>query len=210
MAGIVLFTEVCHGGFGRYAGTYRIATELRDAGYDVQVIEFFTQWTSQELTKIIDKFVTDFPTPELVTRSNDFHDVILLPHLGASTKEAEINCAVMAAEQISNFLKDGVIVNSVNFPSIKLGRKTEYRMVIINKNEPGMIGKITDEIGYKNINIADMTHKSRDSIGINLIDLEDKPSQELIENIKNIDHVISVRLCSNSVSYTHLTLPTKA
>jgi D-3-phosphoglycerate dehydrogenase len=147
--------------------------------------------------KIIDKFVTDFPTPELVTRSNDFHDVILLPHLGASTKEAEINCAVMAAEQISNFLKDGVIINSVNFPSIKLGRKTEFRMVIINKNEPGMIGKITDEIGYKNINIADMTHKSRDSIGINLIDLEDRPSQELIENIKNIDHVISVRLCSN-------------
>ena len=148
-------------------------------------------------SKIIDKFVTDFPTPELVTRSIDFNDVILLPHLGASTKEAEINCAVMAAEQISNFLKDGIIVNSVNFPSIKLGRKTEYRMVIINKNEPGMIGKITDEIGYKNINIADMTHKSRDSIGINLIDLEDKPSQELIENIKNIDHVISVRLCSN-------------
>ena len=148
-------------------------------------------------SKIIDKFVTDFPTPELVTRSSDFNDVILLPHLGASTKEAEINCAVMAAEQISNFLKDGVIVNSVNFPSIKLGRKTEYRMVIINKNEPGMIGKITDEIGYKNINIADMTHKSRDSIGINLIDLEDKPSQELIENIKKIDHVISVRLCSN-------------
>ena len=82
----------------------------------------------------------DFPTPELVTRSSDFNDVILLPHLGASTKEAEINCAVMAAEQISNFLKDGLIVNSVNFPSIKLGRKTENRMVIINKNEPGMIG----------------------------------------------------------------------
>ena len=58
MAGIVLFTEVCHGGFGRYAGTYRVATELRDAGYDVQVIEFFTQWTTQELTKIIDKFIT--------------------------------------------------------------------------------------------------------------------------------------------------------
>jgi D-3-phosphoglycerate dehydrogenase len=151
-------------------------------------------------SKIVDRFVTDFPTPELIARSNDFHDVILLPHLGASTKEAEINCAVMAAEQISNFLRDGVIVNSVNFPSIKLGRKTEYRMVIINQNEPGMIGKITDEIGYKNINIADMTHKSRDSIGINLIDLEDEPSQELIENIRNIDHVISVRLCSNTHS----------
>ena len=147
-------------------------------------------------SKIIDKFVTDFPTPELVTRANNFQDVILLPHLGASTKEAEVNCAVMAAEQISNFLNDGIIINSVNFPSIKLGRKTKYRMVIINKNEPGMISKITDEIGYKNINIADMTHKSRESIGINLIDLEDEPTQELIKNIENIDHVISVRLCN--------------
>ena len=143
----------------------------------------------------IEKFVTDFPTPELVTRSNDFQDVILLPHLGASTNEAEENCAVMAAEQISNFLNNGIIVNSVNFPAIKLGRKAEYRLVIINKNEPGMIGKITDEIGYKNINIADMTHKSRDSIGINLIDLEDLPSEDLIDSIREIEHVISVRLC---------------
>jgi D-3-phosphoglycerate dehydrogenase len=101
----------------------------------------------------------------------------------------------MAAEQISNFLNNGIIVNSVNFPAIKLGRKTEFRLVIINKNEPGMIGKITDEIGYKNINIADMTHKSRDSIGINLIDLEELPSEDLIDSIREIDHVISVRLC---------------
>ena len=143
----------------------------------------------------IEKFVTDFPTPELVTRSNDFQDVILLPHLGASTNEAEENCAVMAAEQISNFLNNGIIVNSVNFPAIKLGRKAEYRLVIVNKNEPGMIGKITDEIGYKNINIADMTHKSRDSIGINIIDLEEMPSEDLIDSIREIDHVISVRLC---------------
>ena len=146
-------------------------------------------------SKIIEKFVTDFPTPELVSRSNDFQDVILLPHLGASTNEAEENCAVMAAEQISNFLNNGIIVNSVNFPAIKLGRKAEYRLVIVNKNEPGMIGKITDEIGYKNINIADMTHKSRDSIGINLIDLEEMPSEDLIDSIREIDHVISVRLC---------------
>ena len=146
-------------------------------------------------SKIIEKFVTDFPTPELVSRSNDFQDVILLPHLGASTNEAEENCAVMAAEQISNFLNNGIIVNSVNFPAIKLGRKAEFRLVIINKNEPGMIGKITDEIGYKNINIADMTHKSRDSIGINLIDLEELPSEDLIDSIREIEHVISVRLC---------------
>ena len=152
-------------------------------------------------SKIIEKFVTDFPTPELVSRSNDFQDVILLPHLGASTNEAEENCAVMAAEQISNFLNNGIIVNSVNFPAIKLGRKAEYRLVIINKNEPGMIGKITDEIGYKNINIADMTHKSRDSIGINLIDLEEMPSEDLIDSIREIDHVIRVRLCCKLLNY---------
>ena len=143
------------------------------------------------------RFVTDFPTPELVTRSNEYHDVILLPHLGASTKEAEVNCAVMAAEQISNFLNDGVIVNSVNFPSIKLGRKTKYRMVIINQNEPGMIGKITDEIGYKNINIADMTHKSRDAVGINLIDLEDEPSEELEEDNREERAIEFYRLLSS-------------
>ena len=145
--------------------------------------------------KRISTFVTDFPTPELVDRSSKMNDVILLPHLGASTKEAENNCAVMAADQVTNFLNNGVIVNSVNFPSIKLGRIAEFRMVIVNKNEPGMIGKITDEIGHNNFNIADMTHKTRDTIGINLIDLEQEPSVELIENIKNIEHVLSVRLC---------------
>jgi len=146
---------------------------------------------------IVDKFVTDFPTPELVARSIECHDVVLLPHIGASTNEAEENCAVMAAEQVTNFLINGVITNSVNFPQIKLGRKTKYRMVVINKNEPGMLGKITDEIGHKNMNIADMTHKSRDTIGISLIDLDDMPEAELIKNIQNIDHVISVRLCQN-------------
>ena len=143
----------------------------------------------------ISKFVTDFPTPELIERSANLHDVILLPHIGASTKEAEVNCAVMAADQVTNFLKNGVIINSVNFPRIKLGKTAEHRLVIINKNEPGMIGKITDELGNNKINIADMTHKSRDSIGISLIDLDEKPSKELVQNIKRIDHVISVRLC---------------
>ncbi len=146
-------------------------------------------------SKQISTFVTDFPTPELVDRSSDFNDVILLPHLGASTKEAEVNCAVMAANQVANFLKNGVIINSVNFPSIKLGRATENRLVIINKNEPGMIGKIADQIASSNLNITDMTNKSRDTIAINLIDLEDKPSEQLIDDILKIDHVLSVRLC---------------
>ncbi|MDB4159087.1 phosphoglycerate dehydrogenase [Gammaproteobacteria bacterium] len=146
-------------------------------------------------SKQISTFVTDFPTPELVDRSSDFNDVILLPHLGASTKEAEVNCAVMAANQVANFLKNGEIINSVNFPSIKLGRATENRLVIINKNEPGMIGKIADQIASSNLNITDMTNKSRETIAINLIDLEDKPSEQLIDEIRNIEHVLSVRLC---------------
>ena len=143
----------------------------------------------------VSRYVTDFPTPDLIKRADENGDVILLPHLGASTKEAEINCANMACEQVSNFLKNGTIVNSVNFPSIRLGRTTNFRLIIINKNEPGMIGKIADQIASSNLNITDMTNKSRDEIAINLIDLDENPSTEIIENIKKIEHVLSVRLC---------------
>ena len=143
----------------------------------------------------LSKFVTDFPTLELIERASTKNDVILLPHIGASTQEAEINCAEMAAEQISNFLKNGIINNSVNFPTIRLSRSTKYRLVVINLNEPGMIGMITDEIGALNINIADMTHKTRDKIGISLIDLETEPNNLLINNIQNLENVISIRVC---------------
>ena len=143
----------------------------------------------------VNRYVTDFPTPDLIKRADENGDVILLPHLGASTKEAEINCANMACEQVSNFLKNGTIVNSVNFPSIRLGRTTNFRLIIINKNEPGMIGKIADQIASSNLNITDMTNKSRDEIAINLIDLDENPSIEIINNIEKIEHVLSVRLC---------------
>ena len=140
-------------------------------------------------------FVTDFPTPELVKRSNEFSDVILLPHLGASTKEAEVNCAIMASEQAIRFLKDGEITNSVNFPKIKLGRTTKHRLVIIHKDEPGVIGSITGEIASNNINIPDMINKSRDEIAITVIDLDEKPSQNLLNSLKNISSVLNVRIC---------------
>ena len=143
----------------------------------------------------VNRYVTDFPTPDLIKRADENGDVILLPHLGASTKEAEINCANMACEQVSNFLKNGTIVNSVNFPSIRLGRTTNFRLIIINKNEPGMIGKIADQIASSNLNITDMTNKSRDEIAINLIDLDENPSTEIVNNIEKIEHVLSVRLC---------------
>lgn len=145
---------------------------------------------------IVDRFITDFPTPELIKRSNSTQDVILLPHIGASTKEAEINCAIMACEQVSNFLLNGNIINSVNFPPIRLGRATPYRLIIINKNEPGMIGRIADQIASENINIPDMTNKSRDEIAINLIDIEQKPSKKLLDKLQNIEHVLSVRVCT--------------
>ena len=139
------------------------------------------------------RFVTDFPTPELIKRSADKNDVVLLPHLGASTKEAEVNCAVMAANQMVNYLRDGTILNSVNFPRISLSRGTNHRLVIINHNEPGMISKIADSIAACNINIAEMTNKSRDEIAINLIDLECEASDKLIEQLRSVEHVMSVR-----------------
>ena len=139
------------------------------------------------------RFVTDFPTPELIKRSASKNDVVLLPHLGASTKEAEVNCAVMAANQMVNYLQDGTILNSVNFPRISLSRGTNHRLVIINHNEPGMISKIADSIAACDINIAEMTNKSRDEIAINLIDLECKASNQLIEQLRSVEHVMSVR-----------------
>ena len=145
--------------------------------------------------KNISSFVTDFPTPEMIKRSNEYEDVILMPHLGASTQEAEVNCAIMAAEQANKFLKDGEIINSVNFPRVKLGRTTENRLVIVHKDEPGVIGRITGEIASENLNIADMINKSRNEIAITLIDLQLKPSKKLIDTIKKMKRVFSVRIC---------------
>ena len=99
-------------------------------------------------------FITDFPTPELIKRANEKKDVILLPHIGASTAQAEENCAVMAVNQMTEFLETGNIKNSVNFPNVQLKRTTEHRISIINKNVPAMIGQIATALGELNLNIA--------------------------------------------------------
>ena len=143
----------------------------------------------------ISSFVTDFPSPEMVKRSIEFSDVILLPHLGASTKEAEVNCAIMAAEQAAKFLRDGEINNSVNFPKVRLGRSTNFRLVIIHKDEPGVIGSIAGEIASHNLNIADMINKSRNQIAITIIDLDEQPNKKIFDNIKQIRSILSVRIC---------------
>ena len=142
---------------------------------------------------ILSCYVTDFPSKEIITRSREHNDIIVMPHIGASTNEAKINCAVMAANQMKDFLINGNVTNSVNFPSIVLERTTGHRIIVINSNEPGMIGKIADQIADDGFNIADMSNKSKDNIAINLIDLDTKVTDELICNLKTIDHVISVR-----------------
>ena len=145
--------------------------------------------------KKLSSYVTDFPTPELIDRSVNNGDVILLPHLGASTKEAEINCSIMAAEQTKDFLENGLIINSVNFPNVKLGRTTQFRIVIVHKDEPGVLGKITSEVARNNLNITDMINKSRDEIAISLIDLHENPPRDLLKKIRNNENVLSVRVC---------------
>lgn len=138
------------------------------------------------------KYVSDFPRPELMGRD----DVISMPHIGASTNEAEENCAVMAADQLMDFLESGNIKNSVNFPNLFLDRAAESskctRLAICNKNVPNVLGQILAGLADQNINVIDMLNKSREDIAYTLIDLEAAPSDEALSAIANIEDVIKV------------------
>lgn len=142
----------------------------------------------------LSKYVSDFPRPELMARD----DVISMPHIGASTKEAEENCAIMAADQLMDFLENGNTRNSVNFPNLYLERvadaDTGTRLAICNKNVPTMLGQILSIFADQNINVVDMLNKSRDKIAYNLIDLECAPSDSTVAAIANIKDVIKVTL----------------
>ena len=142
----------------------------------------------------LSNYVTDFPTPELIKRANSKADVILLPHIGASTMQAEENCAVMAVDQLKDFLVNGNIKNSVNFPNVSLPRSTEKRITITNKNVPAMIGKIATKIGNLGLNIADMSNVSRGDIAYNIIDIEDQIDEKSLNKLREIEDVINVRL----------------
>ena len=139
-------------------------------------------------------FITDFPTPELIMRANENKDVILLPHIGASTSQAEENCAVMAVNQLVDFLETGNIKNSVNFPNVQLPRSTVNRITVTNKNVPAMIGQITTSLGELELNIADMTNVSRGDVAYNIIDLENEVKKSAIEELRKIENVLNVRL----------------
>jgi len=135
-------------------------------------------------------YVCDFPAPELQHQPG----VIALPHLGASTEEAEDNCAIMVAQQIKNYIENGAIVNSVNFPEVELARKGLARIAVVNQNKPDMISRISTVLGEAGVNIEHLVNESRDQTAYTLIDVSDPVSDEQMAAIKAVDGVVRVRV----------------
>ena len=134
-------------------------------------------------------YVCDFPSNLL----KDHPRVITLPHLGASTKEAEDNCAIMVADEVRDYLESGNITNSVNFPEINLPRNGGYRIAVVNSNVPNMVGQISSDLGAEGINIVDMLNKSRDDVAVTLLDVDKEPTEKLLKTLSSIKGVLSVR-----------------
>jgi len=135
-------------------------------------------------------YVCDFPSAAL----NGHPQVVALPHLGAATAEAEENCALMAADQLRSFLEEGHIRNSVNFPDVKLPRGAgTSRLAIANRNVPNMVGQISTLLAEANLNIADLLNKSRGELAYTLIDVEGVVPVAVIDRIRAIDGVLSIR-----------------
>jgi D-3-phosphoglycerate dehydrogenase len=139
---------------------------------------------------VIAGYITDFPAPELLGRD----DVLLMPHIGASTEEAEENCAVMAADQLMDFLENGNILNSVNYPKIKMSRNGGTRITFTNKNVPKVLGSVLSVLADGEINIVDMVNKSRDEIAYNIIDIEGDLNDSLKAQIVAVEGVVHVRV----------------
>ncbi len=137
----------------------------------------------------ISAYVTDFPNQELLACKK----VIGIPHLGASTPEAEDNCAIMAVKQIIDYLETGTIRNSVNFPRCKLEQHAASRLLVVNKNIPNMVGQITTILAGSNINITDLINHHRDDYAYNIIDTEQQLSAPVLDKIRKVDGIIRVR-----------------
>jgi D-3-phosphoglycerate dehydrogenase len=134
-------------------------------------------------------YVCDFPSNLL----KDHPRVVTLPHLGASTREAEDNCAVMVAEQVRAFLEDGNVTNSVNFPDIVLPRNGGHRMAVVNRNVPNMLGQISTDLAAAGLNIVDMLNRSRGDLAVTLIDVDRPCPENTGARIASIEGVLSVR-----------------
>ena len=133
-------------------------------------------------------YVTDFPTEDTI----NYPGIITTPHLGASTGESEDNCAVMAAHQLSDFLINGNIRNSVNYPNIEMPRSTKSRLVILHKNVPNVISKATGKISAEGINIDHMANRSKGDYAAMLVDTPDEVSEAAIASISDMDEIIRV------------------
>ena len=139
----------------------------------------------------VKKYVTDFANPKSVNLEN----TIVIPHLGASTGESEDNCAKMAVQEIMDYMENGNIRNSVNYPACDMGvKKTACRLAVLHLNIPNMIGQITGVLAAGKINISDMTNKSRDKFAYTLMDLEHVPDETMLEKLNAIEGVCRVRL----------------
>lgn len=137
------------------------------------------------------RYVTDFPN----TKSAKMEKAIVIPHLGASTQESEDNCAVMAANELVDYLENGNIKNSVNFPSCDMGVcQVEGRVALLHQNIPNMIGQITSAFAKNGYNISDLTNKSKGSKAYTLIDIESKASDSLINELNAIEGILKVRV----------------
>jgi D-3-phosphoglycerate dehydrogenase len=135
-------------------------------------------------------YITDFPVPALLGR----RDTLLFPHLGASTAEAEENCSVMAAEQLMDFLENGNIVNSVNYPQTRMVREGGYRITFANDNVPRVLGTVLSVLADHDVNVIDMVNKSLHEIAYNIIDVESEPTPEIIAAIAKAEGVMHVRV----------------
>ena len=134
-------------------------------------------------------YIADFPSEALIA-----HDkAILFPHLGACTIEAEENCAEMGATQLIDFLNNGNIVNSVNFPAVSMERTTGYRVTFANDNIPKVLGTVLNLLADLNINVLDIVYKSRDEIAYTILDIEQEPTPALLDELSNVEHVFHVR-----------------
>ena len=141
------------------------------------------------VNQTVSQYITDFPHPTLMGHPN----VITIPHLGASTKEAEENCARMAVEQLCNYFESGTLVNSVNFPSCEAGQSGACRLVVATKNIPNMVGQVTSILAAAKINIQDLTNRHRDTLAYNIIDVDNPPDERHLHAIRAIPDVLFAR-----------------
>jgi D-3-phosphoglycerate dehydrogenase len=172
------------------------ATALEQVKHGTVVLNFSREGVVDEAAMLaalearkVATYVCDFPSAHV----NSHPHVIALPHLGASTREAEENCALMVADQVRDYLLDGTIANAVNFPNVAMPRESGFRIAIANANVPNMVGQISTALAEAKLNIHNMVNKSKGDVAYTLVDVDSKVPKKVIEAIAKIEGVLAVR-----------------